>query len=94
MSAADNFAAAVKNSGTAVIVGENSGGEGLTIPPYITALNNSGLCLIVTASSAVNSQETDNVAYGTAPDIYSSHTIEGFGLKQQLIANGKNPYTY
>ncbi|MBQ8826754.1 MAG: hypothetical protein IJ007_06650, partial [Oscillospiraceae bacterium] len=42
----------------------------------------------------VNKDNTINNVYGTSPDVYVPLQREDFVLRQQLAADGENPYTF
>lgn len=89
-SSADSLAAFLKNNGLAQIIGDNTGGEGLTYSFMADSLPNSRLVFIYTPGKAFNSDGTVNSVYGTSPDIYAEHTYDGY-----KILNGLDePYTY
>ncbi len=93
-SAADGFAADLKKTGNTMIIGNNSGGEGMIDGYVMDVLPNSGLLFIYNPSYSLNSDGTNNSAYGTSPDIYSEISAEGFLTYESLIGNGEDPYTY
>ncbi len=92
-SAADGFVAALKET-SATIVGENTGGEGLADSFICDYLPNSGLVFTYMFGKAYNDDGTDNSLYGTAPDIYSTIKAEGYIKRDELVNEGKDPYTY
>lgn len=93
-SAADGFAADMKKADNTIIVGNNSGGEGMIDGYVMDVLPNSGLLFIYNPSYSLNGDGTNNSAYGTSPDIYSDLSAEGFLTYESLIKNGDDPYTY
>lgn len=92
-SAADGFVAALKKT-SAVVIGENTNGEGLAKSFVCDYLPNSGLVFIYMFGKAFNEDGTDNSLYGTAPDIYAYITAEGYGKCNEMIFAGIDPYTY
>lgn len=75
-SAADWLAHYLREYMNAVIVGQNTGGEGLSESPAYTLLPNSGLLVSYFDSYAENSKGRSNSVYGTEPDYYVENTIE------------------
>lgn len=75
-SAADWLAHYLREYMNAVIVGQNTGGEGLSESPVYTLLPNSGLLVSYFDSYAKNSEGKSNSVYGTVPDYYVENTIE------------------
>lgn len=92
-SAADGFAAALKDT-SATIIGSNTGGEGLADSFVCDYLPNSGLVFTYMFGKASNADGTDNSTYGTAPDIYANISAEGYIKCQELYEEGIDPYTY
>lgn len=92
-SAADGFSAALKKT-SAVIIGENTNGEGLADSFVCDYLPNSGLVYIYMFGKAYNEDGTDNSLYGTAPDVYSYITPEGYGKCSEMISAGEDPFTF
>lgn len=93
-SAADNFTNVIKSNNIGVVVGTNTGGEGLTGTYAMECLPNSRILFTYTPCQANNNDGTDNSVYGTSPDIYSELSIENYIIQQELIDNGEDPYTY
>ena len=93
-SAADNFAADMKKAENTIIIGNNSGGEGMIDGYVMDVLPNSGLLFTYNPSYSLNSDGTNNSVYGTSPDIYSELSVENYLTQQELIKNGEDPYTY
>lgn len=89
-SSADSLSAFLKNNGLAQIIGDNTGGEGLTYSFMADSLPNSKLVFIYTPGKAFNSNGTVNSVYGTSPDIYTEQTYDGYKILNSL----ENPYTY
>lgn len=93
-SAADNFAADMKEAANTVIIGNNSGGEGMIDGYVMDVLPNSGLLFTYNPAYSLNSNGTNNSVYGTSPDIYSELSVENYITQQEFIKNGEDPYTY
>lgn len=74
-SAADTFAAIMKTGNHAIIVGENTAGEGLADTSSIFSLPNSGLLISFMGSYGLNEDGKSNSQYGTLPDYYISQDI-------------------
>lgn len=89
-SSADGLAAFLKSNDLVKIIGDNTGGEGLTYSFMADSLPNSKLVFIYTPGKAFNSDETVNSVYGTSPDIYAEQSYDGYKLLNAL----DNPYTY
>ena len=93
-SAADNFSVYIKNNGLGKIIGAfNTGGEAYG-SPHMKVLEKSGLTFTYTPYMYVNKDNTINNVYGTSPDVYVPLQREDFVLRQQLAAEGGNPYTF
>lgn len=89
-SSADALAAFLKNCGLAEIIGDNTGGEGLTYSFMADSLPNSRLVFIYNPGKAFNSDGTINSVCGTSPNIYAEQTYDGYKILNSL----ENPYTY
>ncbi len=89
-SSADGLAAFLKSNGLAEIIGDNTGGEGLTYSFMADSLPNSKLVFIYTPGKAFNPDETVNSVYGTSPDIYAEQSYDGY----KLLNASDDPYTY
>lgn len=77
-SAADTFAAIMKSGNHAVLVGQNTAGEGLGDTSSIFRLPNSGLYISFMGSYGLNKDGTSNSKYGTAPDYYIEQNISDY----------------
>lgn len=77
-SAADTFAAVMKSGNHAVLVGQNTAGEGLGDTSSIFRLPNSGLYISFMGSYGLNKDGTSNSKYGTAPDYYIEQDISDY----------------
>lgn len=74
-SAADWLAHYLREYMNAVVVGQNTAGEGLSDSPVYTLLPNSGLLVSYFDSYAKNAEGRSNSVYGTEPDYYVENTI-------------------
>lgn len=86
-SAADWLAHDLREYMSAVIVGVNTNGEGLSESPAYTLLPNSGLLVSYFDSYAENSQGKSNSMYGTTPDYYVENTIEDLNSREYSEEN-------
>ncbi|MBR2674131.1 MAG: hypothetical protein IKE52_01560 [Mogibacterium sp.] len=77
-SAADRFVSDLKNEELAVLVGNNTGGEGLGFSFMAESMPNSGLIYIYMPCGAQNPDGTDNSVYGTAPNYYVSQSKDDY----------------
>ena len=93
-SAADKFTSVIKDNKLGLIIGNNTGGEGLMGSFIANSLPNSKLVFIYMPGKALTADGTDNSSYGTSPDIYISQSYESFYKLQQLQKNNKNPYIF
>jgi len=85
-SAADTFAAIMKTGKHAILVGQNTAGEGLSDTSSIFSLPNSGLLISFMGSYGSNEDGTSNSQYGTVPDYYISQDISHY-IKGKDINN-------
>ena len=74
-SAADWLAHYLREYMDAVVVGQNTAGEGLSDSPVYTLLPNSGFLVSYFDSYAKNAEGRSNSVYGTEPDYYVENTI-------------------
>jgi len=74
-SAADWLAHYLREYMGAVVVGQNTAGEGLSDSPVYTLLPNSGFLVSYFDSYAKNAEGRSNSVYGTEPDYYVENTI-------------------
>lgn len=94
-SAADELTAAAKSCGTAVVIGENTGGEGIGLnSSVIIPLKTSGLCLRYNSAESKNPDGSINSIYGTSPDYYSTLTENNYMLWQKIENSEKDPSEY
>jgi hypothetical protein len=94
LSAADNFAALIKNNNLGIIIGDNNTGGEAYGSPDLNVLEISGLYFYYTNIKWLNEDGTDNSVYGTSPDIYISFDSEQMKKRDKLILNSKPVYTY
>lgn len=93
-SAADGFAALLKDNNLATLIGSNTGGEGLADSFIVDSLPNSGLVFIFTYSIAFGCDGLNNSVYGTSPDVYVNISVDGFNKSFEIKKSGQDPYTY
>jgi len=93
-STADNFVSILKDNNLAKIIGENTFGEGYGDTYFIDNLPNSNLVFTFMASKAYNKDGTNNNLYGTLPDIYSEINLKAFKIKENLLINEEDIFTY
>jgi len=74
-SAADTFAAIMKNGNHAILVGQNTAGEGLGDTSCVIRLPNSGILISFMGSYGIYKDGMSNSKYGTAPDYYVTPNI-------------------
>lgn len=77
-SAADTFAAIMKAGKYAILVGQNTAGEGLGDTSSMFSLPNSGLIISFMGSYGLNKDGKSNSKYGTAPDYYISQDVSDY----------------
>lgn len=94
LSAADNFAAFIKDNALGVIIGENNTHGEAYGSPDLKVLETSGLYFYYTDRKWNNSDGTDNSVYGTAPDIYVPFDEECMKVRDKLMVNNEVIYTY
>ncbi len=71
-SAADNFAGFCRQTGFAKVIGENTGGSGMSpLAPLPIPLPYSGLLILFDSTYALNTEGQCNMEFGTAPDVYN-----------------------
>ncbi len=93
VSAADAFVSIVKDNELGMIIGSNSGGEGLSGTFMIDILPESYLVFCYNCSEAYNNDGTNNSIYGTSPDVYVQLSKENYLIYKQLILLNEDPYT-
>ncbi|MDD4295671.1 MAG: S41 family peptidase [Ruminiclostridium sp.] len=92
-SAADTFAAIMKTGEHAILVGQNTAGEGLADTSSIFSLPNSGLLISFMGSYGSNEDGTSNSQYGTVPDYYISQDISHY-IKGKDINNNSEYFQH
>lgn len=94
LSAADIFAAIVRDSGSGTIIGAfNTGGEAFGSPD-LAVLKESGLFFYFTDYKYINPDGMDNSVYGTAPDIYIRLNDDLIKKRDELILQNINYEIY
>lgn len=68
----------IKDNQLGTLFGENTGGEGLMNSYIADIMPNSHLVFVYMPGKALNSDNTDNSAFGTQPDVYVDMTIDGY----------------
>ena len=89
-SAADRFASDMKNANLAVLIGNNTGGEGRMASFNASCMPNSVLTFIYMPGAAKNPDGSDNSAVGTAPDIYVTDDEISQECKKWFAVNNKS----
>ena len=77
-SAADRFVSDMKKNGLAVVIGNNTGGEGLMNSYNMVSLPNSKFVCVYMVGGAQNPDGSDNSVYGTVPDFYVANSIDDY----------------
>lgn len=93
-SAADWVASLLKEQTSAILIGTQTGGEGLGNTSCVDIMLNSGLAFRYQHSQAFNPDGTDNSIYGTTADIYIPHTVESIAKRNQLMCEEGNHMSY
>lgn len=87
VSAADKFAAIIKEQGLGTVIGAfNTKGEAYGSPD-IKVLTESGLYFYYTPYKSLNSDGTDNSVYGTTPDVYVKVNDKFFKNRDKMLLN-------
>ena len=89
-SAADEFVSTIKDNKLALIIGNNTGGEGMAGSYMVNVCPNSLLAFVYMPGGSLNSDGTDNSVYGTSPDIYMCQSKEDY--LNQLANNDSNDF--
>lgn len=89
-SSAESFAAFVKSTKFAILVGTTTGGDGVGFSPAFASLPNSGILFRFPLSMGLNSDGTINEETHTKPDILVEQTYEDFLNFLKWRANHKN----
>ncbi len=87
-SATDNFLQLVKQNNLGVIVGTNSGGEGLGASYICSSLPNSSLIYVYYPSIPIETDGKYSVCGGVMPDVYVGTSIEDYKLQQKYEKEG------
>ena len=85
-SAADTYISMIKEKGLGIIVGANTGGEGMGESYVCDKMGNSSLVYIYYPSMPV--QDKTNLCCGTEPDIYINQTYEDYILQEKCKVEG------
>lgn len=89
-SAADRFVSDMKKNDAAIIIGNNTGGEGLMNSYNMVSLPNSKFVCVYMLGGAKNPDGSDNSVYGTAPDYYVSQSIDDYYLEYSTNTSDYN----
>jgi hypothetical protein len=89
-SAADRFVSDMKKNNLALVVGNNTGGEGLMYSYNAMSLPNSRLVFIYMPSGAKNPDGSDNSVSGTKADVYINLSKEDFNTYNEMIESGED----
>ena len=89
-SAADYFASFVKDNDLGIVIGNNTGGEGLMRSFVVDVLPNSHLPFIYMPGAAKNADGSDNSVVGTAPDEYVEMTEDNLYKRIEMSDKGEN----
>ncbi len=94
-SAADGFASVIKQGTSAVLVGENTAGEGMGSSYVSVALPKSKLGFTYYPALSFNEDGTNNSVYGTTPHYYSpDYSLEDFTTRNDMLDEYGSGYTY
>lgn len=94
-SAADGFSAVIKQGTNAVLVGENTAGEGMGGSYVSVALPESKLAFTYYPALSFNEDGTNNSVYGTTPHYYAPQfSLENFITRNDMINEYGNGYAY
>lgn len=94
-SAADGFALVIKQGTDAVLVGENTAGEGMGSSYVSVALPKSKLGFTYYPALSFNPDGTNNSVYGTTPHYYASdYSLEDLITRNDMIDEYGSGYTY
>ncbi|MBP5262603.1 MAG: hypothetical protein J6Z43_10815 [Clostridiales bacterium] len=91
-SSGDILARLCKAYDNAVVIGTNTGGEGICGSPFNCSLPESHFMFTYTPTYCVDAPDDD--VYGTAPDIYIPYTAEEYMARQEIIARGESANSY
>jgi len=87
-SAADGYAAMIKENGIADLIGTDTAGEGLGGSFCVSILENSGLVYSYYPCRAYDADGKNNAVTGTAPDIYIEQTSDSFKAQRKMEDEG------
>lgn len=93
-SLADEFVHYFKTNDLAVVIGENTMGEGIAPTYMCSLLPETGLLFSYSPFIAFNSDGNDNSIYGTEPDIYVTLTHDDYLINRQMRMDGKDTLIY
>lgn len=94
-SAADGFAAIIKQGTNAVLIGENTAGEGMGGSYVSVALPESKLAFSYYPAFSLNPDGSNNTVFGTEPNYYVPYSnIEDFILRNKMIVDYGSGYAY
>ncbi len=94
-SAADGFSAVIKQGTNAVLVGENTAGEGMGGSYVSVSLPESKLAFTYYPALSFNEDGTNNSVYGTTPHYYAPQfSLEDFITRNNMINEYGNGYAY
>ncbi len=82
-SAADRFVSDMKKNDKAIIIGNNTGGEGLMNSYNMVSLPNSKFVCVYMVGGAKNPDGSDNSVYGTTPNYYIAQTIDDYYMEYE-----------
>ena len=94
-SAADGFAAIIKQGTDAVLIGESTAGEGMGSSYVSVTLPESRLAFSYYPALSLNPDGSNNSVFGTEPDHYVPYgNIEDLTLRNNMINDHGNGYAY
>ena len=94
-SAADGFSAVIKQGTNAVLIGENTAGEGMGGSYVSVALPESKLGFTYYPALSFNADGTSNSVYGTTPHYYAPQfTLDNLITRNNMINEHGNGYAY
>lgn len=89
-SAADRFVSDMKKNNLALVVGNNTGGEGLMFSFNAMSLPNSCLVFVYMPSGAKNPDGSDNSVCGTKADVYINLSKSDFYTYNEMLENSED----
>lgn len=94
-SAADGFASVIKQGTNAVLIGENTAGEGMGSSYVSVALPKSKLGFTYYPALSFNEDGTNNSVYGTTPHYYAPQfSLDDFITRNNMLNEYGNGYAY